>query len=155
MTQFKKFLITAQMPHAKGTSNAKRVEDGAVLITYEQDDWKFRDEFYGGEPYGGREVIHYKNKPVWIMVYYGQVHDTDLAANDVYNFLRRALQFPPDDLPLRGPNTYKENNLEYRNDVKGDLSSYNGREVILENGNEIYLANYTGGMVDQRADTGF
>lgn len=31
------------------------------------------DNFFGGEPYGGREVVFYEEKPVWMMVYYGWV----------------------------------------------------------------------------------
>lgn len=155
LTDLANFLSKAQAPHANGTSNATRLEDGSVLISYEDGDWKFRDEFYGGEPYGGREIIHYKQKPVWIMVYYGRVYNTQLSADDVYDFLRLALQFPPKDLPLRGPDEFKRDRLTYRNSVSGDLSNYQGVETIFEDGTEIYRATYQGGLVDQRADTGF
>lgn len=149
------FLAKAQEPHAKGTSNAQRLEDGSILITFEEGDWKFRDEFYGGEPYGGREIVHYNQKPVWLMVYYGRVYNTQLTADEVYDFLRLALQFPPTDLPLRGPNDFKRDNLTYLNSVNGDIGNYQGVETILENDKEIYRAIYLGGLVDQRADTGF
>ena len=47
--------------------------DGSTTIIFERGVWKSHDNFFGGEPYGGRMVIFYKNQPFWIILYYGWV----------------------------------------------------------------------------------
>ena len=56
--------------------NIKKESDGSTTIWHERGDWKLHDNFFGGEPYGGRTIIHYKYKPVHITVYYGFVDKT-------------------------------------------------------------------------------
>ncbi|MBI4009168.1 hypothetical protein HY357_02965 [Candidatus Roizmanbacteria bacterium] len=51
----------------------KQEKYGSTTIWYKRGNWKMHDNFFGGEPYGGRSVIYYKNKPVHITVYYGNV----------------------------------------------------------------------------------
>ncbi|MBU0969861.1 MAG: hypothetical protein KKC20_04405 [Proteobacteria bacterium] len=37
--------------------------DGSNSIMFEKGLWRSHDNFLGGEPYGGRVVIFYENKP--------------------------------------------------------------------------------------------
>lgn len=46
-------------------------KDGSTTILFEKNEWKSHDNFFGGEPYGGRTIVFYKDKPFWMMVYYG------------------------------------------------------------------------------------
>lgn len=147
----KKFLRKANMPHATGNSKVTKEPDGSRTITFEDGDWGMHDNFFGGEPYGGRMVIFYQNKPVWMMVYYGQITAGDFKPDEVYGFLREALQHPPEHTPYRGPDSYKKDNLEYRNELEGDADNYAGKEEILKNGEPLYWAVYHGGLIDQRA----
>lgn len=65
--------------------------NGSTTIPYQKNDWKSHDNFFGSEPYGGRLVIFFQDRPVWLMVYYGWVEksaDTDA----VYPVLREALK---------------------------------------------------------------
>lgn len=139
------------MPHATGTANTSKEADGSRTITFSEGDLSMHDNFFGGEPYGGRIIIHHKNTPVWMMVYYGQVTANEFTPDVVYGFLREALQHAPEDKPYRGPDSYKKDKLEYRNEIEGDADNYSGKEIILENGKQIYWAIYLGGLVDQRA----
>ena len=43
-------------------------KDNSTTILFNQGQWKMNDNFFGGEPYGGRIIISYENKPYWIMV---------------------------------------------------------------------------------------
>ena len=43
-------------------------KDGKIL-TLENQDWKYEDEFYGGEPYCGNETLWYQDKVVFRCVY--------------------------------------------------------------------------------------
>lgn len=153
--QLTAFVIKASLPHAFNTSNACRQTDGSITITFVEGDWEFHDNFFGGEPYGGRAVVHYKGKPEWLMVYYGRVDAIGLTPDYVYSFLRQALQHPLPTKPYRGPTRFKRGNLEYRNTSQGTIQYFAGKEVILEKGKEIYQATYCGGLVDQRQGVGF
>jgi len=144
----KQFLIRANMPHALGTAKTVKEVDGSRTIEYEEDDYRMHDNFFGGEPYGGRLVVFYKDKPLFLEVYYGQ---TDKPADKVYGFLREALQHPDDKNPFRGPAEYIKNNLTYKSSTEGDVVSHTVREYIYQGDEEIYSAIIVGGLVDQNA----
>lgn len=114
--ELKAFLMRANLPHATGTANTVKEADGSRTIEYSEGDYRMHDNFFGGEPYGGRLVIFYKDQPVFLEVYYGQ---TTRPADSVYDFLREALQHPSENTPFRGPEEYRKDNLIYR--------SYTGR----------------------------
>lgn len=148
--EINKFLLKADRGHADRTAELKPQANGSRTILFSDGDFSMEDNFFGGEPYGGQQVIFYKKEPVWICVYYGRVLDTELPADKVYDFLREALRHPNKEQPLRGPASYKNSGLEYQNKLEGDTASYLGREVIFENGKEIFWTQYVGGWVDQR-----
>lgn len=124
-------------------------KDRSTTILFNQGPWKMNDNFFGGEPYGGRIIISHKNKPYWIMVYYGWIIE-GINPDDIYPFLRKALSAMPKDYPYRGPKELKEGKFIYKNQWQGSLDNYNGEEVILKNNQEVYRAKYLGGLVDQR-----
>src|SRR5687767_1897076 len=70
--------------------------DGSTTIPYEKGEFRSHDNFFGGEPYGGRLVVFHQNKPVWIMVYYGWVAE-GVQPDPVYATLRGALMRMPED----------------------------------------------------------
>jgi len=124
--------------------------DGSTTIPFEKGDWKSHDNFFGGEPYGGRVAVFYKNKPVWIMVYYGWVRE-GVEVNPVYEVLRNALTRMPEDYPFRGPKEYKEKDFAYTNSWNGDVERFSGEEQIIQIEDLIYRANYMGGLVNLRS----
>lgn len=124
--------------------------DGSTTITHENNDWSMHDNFFGGEPYGGREVIFYKDKPYWIMVYYGEVSGSVENVGEVYSFLQEALSNPDSKLPLRGPMELEKENMKYEFQCEGDIEKFEGKEKIFKSGEEIYNASFMGGLVDQR-----
>lgn len=123
--------------------------DGSTTIPFEKGEWKAHDNFFGGEPYGGRIVVFHKDKPVWVMVYYGWIVP-DKEPDPVYAILRSALKLMPKNAPFRGPKEYIDRNFVYTNTWNGDIENYSGEEHITENGILIYNANYMGGLVDTR-----
>lgn len=145
LDELKKFLMRANMPHANGTAKMTKEADGSRTIEYVEDDYRMHDNFFGGEPYGGRLVIFHKEQPVFIEVYYGR---TTRPADLVYDFLREALQYPDDDNPFRGPAEYKKDNLTYKSTTEGDISNHIVKEYIYDGDKEIYSATIIGGLVD-------
>ncbi len=126
-------------------------DDSSTTIAYRSGDWRFHDNFFGGEPYGGREVIFYREKPVWIMVYYGWVDKTERDVRSVYGFLQAALKgIKPDE--IRGPTAFQKDGLTYANSCTGDFGRFEGEESISRDDQIIYRAGYSGGLVDQRQE---
>lgn len=150
----KNFLIeTKKAGYGAGDSNAwVKEKDGSTTIPFESGDWQMHDNFFGGEPWGGREVVFFKGKPVWIMVMYGSVDPSFNDFETVYKFLQKALRNQPEDLPLRGPKFFQEGDFVYKNKTKGDLEDFIGEEVILKDNKQIYKTNYAGGWVDLRKE---
>lgn len=145
--EIKQFLLRAN-EFGYGNESTKELDekDGSHTIVYEEGDWLFHDNFFGGEPFGGRDVISYQGKPVWMMVYYGFVTDLSLQA-DIYRFLKKALRNFTEDMPYRGPKELAEGGWAYQNDVKGDFGRFSGEETIMYNGKEVYRCRYQGGVV--------
>jgi hypothetical protein len=124
--------------------------DGSTTIPFKKGKWRSHDNYFGGEPYGGRVVVFYEEKPAWLMVYYGWVAE-GIPTDPVYKILRNALMHMPEDRPFRGPKEYKEDDSVYTNSWDGDIERFSGEEKINQGNTLIYKANYIGGLVDQRS----
>lgn len=127
-------------------------ENGSTTITHSDGDFSMHDNFFGGEPYGGREVVFYKGKPVWIMVYYGKVEKSVTEVKKVYSTLQKALAISDPEAPLRGPKMFLSGGMQYVNHYHGSIEEFEGKESIVENGKEVYSASYMGGYVDKRGE---
>jgi len=149
----KQFLIDSNKAGYAGGKEKQWIKenDRSTTIPFKKGGWKSHDNFFGGEPYGGRTVVFYDNKPFWIMVYYGWV-EKEVEINSVYKVLRNALRQMPEDYPFRGPKGYKNNKYVYNNSWKGNVESFSGEEKIKKNGKLIYKANYLGGLIDQKRE---
>ena len=130
----------------------KKELDGSTTITFESGDWKLHDNFFGGEPYGGREVVFYKERALWIFVYYGWIVPSSNNIQEIYDVLKRALKVGSPDTTFRGPKELTHRKFTYRNSWKGNLEQFTGEEIIMENNRQVYKAKYMGGLVDQRKD---
>ena len=151
LKKIKEFILEAnKVGYAYGNESAFKKEiDGSTTIVFEKGDWKYHDNYFGGEPYGGREVVFYTGKPVWMMVYYGKVVP-EVDAKVVYPFLQEALREPAVDNPYRGPSHFISGRMLYRNFWDGELDYFFGEENIYIGGQHVYHARYAGGLVDQR-----
>jgi hypothetical protein len=123
--------------------------DGSTTIHFEDGPWRMHDNFFGGEPYGGREVVFYKGKPAWIMAYYGAVDESE-APSSVYAMLKESLARMPRAHPFRGPRRYKAVDRTYENKWVGDATCFAGTERILRGDEPVYEGHYAGGYVDLR-----
>ena len=148
--KLKQFILEASHnTYASGDENIrKKQDDQSTTIEYVSGDWKFHDNYFGGEPYGGREVVFYKDKPVWIMVYYGWVME-GVSTDRIYPILGKALSNSTVEKPYRGPDEYVEDGTIYANDMEGEVDNFRGEERIYEGEELIYIARYMGGLVDE------
>ena len=123
--------------------------DGGTTIEYVRGDWRYLDEFDGGEPFSGRTRVFYKGVACWNMVYYGSVLP-DYDKRTVYKCLMPALLAAPERFPLRGPSSFtSDNGLKYVNIWFGDLQQFEGVECIKDmSEDDCYVASYMGGVVN-------
>jgi len=152
--QLCKFLVKAKKStYAAGDMAKKIVEDDkSTTLIFVDGDLKYHDNYFGGEPFGGREVVFLKNQPIYIMTYYGLVEKSVTDFKKVYTFLQKALSLIPESFPFRGPKEYVEGDLIYKNSFTGEIDNFFGKETISQNKKEIYKASYIGGFVDLRRE---
>lgn len=152
--QLGRFLVKAKKAtYAAGDKAVKvREADQSTSMYYEDGEWKYHDNFFGGEPFGGREAVFFKGAPVFIMTYYGKVDTSVSDFKDVYHFLQKALSEIADGKPFRGPEILEEGDYRYVNHTQGDIEHFFGEEIISRSGKEVYRANYIGGLVDLKKE---
>lgn len=148
----RQFLIDSNKAGYAGGEEKKWIKepDGSTTIPFSKGEWRSHDNFFGGEPYGGRVVVFHQEKPAWIMVYYGWVAE-GAPTDPIYAILRNALMRMPEEAPFRGPKEFQEGEYTYKNEWTGDVERYSGEEQITQGDKLVYKANYMGGLVDQRA----
>jgi Domain of unknown function (DUF5680) len=148
-----RFLVDAsRRGYAAGRTAVKvREADHSTTIVHERGEWKFHDNYFGGEPYGGRSVVFFGGRPVWMAVYYGWVEGMGAGVETVYSFLQGALLRAPEEFPVRGPDEFCDGSFTYRNMHQGGVASFSGEETIHENERLVYTARYVGGLVDRRS----
>jgi hypothetical protein len=151
MKDLKQFIHEASKnTYASGNSDIRKKEkDGSTTIVYENGDYKYHDNYFGGEPYGGREVVFHNGKPIWMMVYYGYMTE-DSDQGEVTEVLLGALSNSTVDIPYRGPKEFVKGDYKYINELDGQVENFNGIEKIFKGNELVYTARYVGGMVDRR-----
>lgn len=152
--RLQKFLTEADM-HGYAVGNYGRKEkDGSQTISYKKGAFQYNDNYFGGEPYGGRTVVLYKGKPLYIIVYYGAVIEGEKDVKGVYSFLQEALRRKTynGNFSTRGPALFKSGSLRYINKWNGNIDGFSGREEIYRDDKKVYSAEYAGGFVDQRGE---
>ena len=125
---------------AKYISNGK----GGLILRTKNGSFSYEDEFYGGQPYSGNETIWQGKVAIFRCVYLG-VFREEVAES----FLRKALaQGPTGNCVHRGPESFVEGDLEYRNGCVGTLDEFRQTERIYKAGKEIYVGYFYGGRVN-------
>lgn len=147
-----KFLVKAKKATYAAGATAKKVleNDKSTTLIFDDGNWKYHDNYFGGEPFGGREVVFCKGKPIYIMTYYGLVKQSISDFEPIYKMLQLALGLVPEAHPFRGPKEYSKGGMTYKNSYSGQIDNFFGEEVIIYKGKEVYKAKYIGGLVNQK-----
>jgi hypothetical protein len=88
--QLRRFLLKSNAAGYAGGDEKQwvRESDGSWTIVFEGRPWKSHDNFFGGEPYGGRTVVFHQGEPMWLLVYYGWVATRHPIRRASMTFLR-------------------------------------------------------------------
>ncbi|WP_246998398.1 DUF5680 domain-containing protein [Halosolutus gelatinilyticus] len=132
--------------YATAQPDADEEQQGTV-ITYDRDDWTYRDHYYGSEAFLGSEIVIFDGRPVWGMSYYGDLISKNADRTTVYSFLRDALKQATSDRPYRGPPLFESAELTYRSSVTGDMHRFEGNELVGDEESTIYRGTFVGGRV--------
>jgi len=140
------FLIEAKVgTYASQGEGGERMNDtGYKELVFKKDDLKYRDRYYGTNPFIGEEVVSKNNKAIWLMNYCGGTISQDINIKELYKFLKEAMSLIKKDRPFRGPVEYINGNYKYIDSSNGDIDNFNGIEDILYKGKKVYRLNYHG-----------
>ena len=112
-------------------------------------DWRYHDSYAGWLMAPGKEVVFYKNKPIWCMSYQGKVVEglSGRLIKEIYTFLKKALMNFNDNIPFRGPSEFREGDFEYLFSFKGNYIYFTGRESVKYKGKEVFFQYVMGSLI--------
>ncbi|MEN4012965.1 MAG: DUF5680 domain-containing protein [Bellilinea sp.] len=144
------FLVEAKRStYAAGS--AARVEcalPGGIQLEYRSGDWFYRDIYFGEDFLAGQELVYYRNRPWWTMVYSGGIKLEQPPAEKIYAFLQSALLQVTTDAPFRGPELFVEGDYRYACASRGSVEWVEGMEVIFHRERIAYQLTFSGGMIN-------
>jgi hypothetical protein len=111
--------------------------------------WRYHDSYAGSEWAPGREVVFFRDLPIWCMSYQGRVIE-NLSREFVektFEFLKLALQNFDSNTPFRGPKQFKKGDYEYTFKFIGDYRYFTGREAVKYKGQEVFFQDIMGTLI--------
>lgn len=148
--QLSQFLIKAKINTyaASGEGGEKIIPDGGKEFEFEEKELKYRDRYFGFDPFIGEEIVLEKGKIIWGMNYYGKViSEKIISAKQIYQFLQEALKKVAEDKPFRGPNNFEQGSFEYFDKTEGALENFQGEETVFYKKQLVYQLKYHGGLI--------
>ena len=152
MKDLTKFIVEAKISTyaSIGESKEKIFKDGCRELIYKKGDFRYRDRYFGFNPFIGEEVVWQNKNVIWAMNYYGKIISDIIPSNRVYIFLQEALRRIQRESPFRGPQEFNKRDFRYVNKHRGTIEIFKGVEIIFYNGQKIYKLNYHGGLVAEK-----
>lgn len=155
------FIVKAKKNCYAGGGEKKILEDGSTLLTFQEGNFYYEDNYDGQIMAPGREIVRWK-KPqgqrLWQMAYSGGIYrsywiDEELVEK-TFTFLKEQLSKVSFDSPFRGLENERQFGevggiaFGYECHTEGDISTFKGREHIwaIKEG-DIFTQNYNGGLV--------
>ncbi|MCJ7450675.1 MAG: DUF5680 domain-containing protein [Candidatus Nanohaloarchaeota archaeon QJJ-9] len=146
----REFLIEAKKNTyaSEGEENETELGNGGKELVFEEDEFRYRDRYFGFNPFSGQEVVWRGGEPFWSMNYRGETLSSSVSAEKIYSFLQKALNQVEEDQPFRGPEVFVKEDFKYSNRFEGNIRSFEGKEEIFYKGEKVYELLYHGGVVD-------
>ena len=150
MNNFIKFLVKAKKKTyaSNGEFGERKLKDGAKELIFKENNFYYRDRYYGSKIFIGEEVVLKDNKPFWIMNYFGGCLSDNCPSSKIYVFLKKCLKKVNTNTIFRGPEKFKINYFVYKNKIKGDVKNFYGEEFIYYKNKKVYKLNYHGGLIE-------
>ena len=116
---------------------------------FEKNGLVYHDTYFGGKKFIGEEIVYKDGQPVWGMNYHGWTLNKTMTEGLFDAILRPALMAGSgDNIPVRGPKEFINNNWKYTFKVEGNLSNFTGVEEITKNEEVICRLLCHGGWIE-------
>ncbi|MCX4029834.1 hypothetical protein H0A36_15875 [Endozoicomonas sp. SM1973] len=129
-----------------GGNEGQPCRDQSRQFLYTEGDYHYRDHYFGYRQFGGEEVVWLNQQPIWQMLYFGHIIQSQ-PCEPVFTFLQEALQQPDANLPLRGPEQLNQAQWQYHLIVEGKLQQFQGVEEVSLDGQLVYQLRLIGGYL--------
>ncbi len=143
------FLLKARtQTYAGGEGKVEPTLNGSVQLEYKEGEWFYRDIYYiGNGIFMGLEVVHFQEKPIWSMSYYGNFKK--MTEEEIDEILRKALMDKWQEVRLWKRVEWKKDEFKYicEPDFEGSVDEMAGIEKILKSGEQVYTFFYAGGYI--------
>ena len=126
----------------------KITNDGCKELIFKKDNLKYRDRYYGANPFIGEEVVFKDDKAIWVMNYCGKIVSPNADIKNIYTFLKKAMSQVKEDKPFRGPAEYTEGDYKYLDSNQGNIDNFSGNEKIFHKNKLVYKLNYHGCSIE-------
>jgi len=121
---------------------------GSHDLRFVDGEWAYHDSYFGGTDFIGEEVVHFAEKPVWAMNYYGHILREDLLTGaQAGQMIKASLSRMYKENRFLGGFEHTENDLTYVDASEGDTDSFHGREFIRRGQEVAYELVYHGGLI--------
>lgn len=146
---FEEFLLKAKINTyaSNGEKEEKRLEDGSKELIYKENEWEYRDRYFGFSSFAGEEIVFNNSKAFWSMNYYGKIISNKIEPEQIYQFLKKSLRLVKIEYPFRGPIDFQENDWVYKNEINGTINDFIGKESIYFKQEKVYKLIYHGGII--------
>lgn len=148
MDDLAKFLVKAKKNTYASNGKETIFEDGSRELVYEENEFRYRDRYFGFDSFIGEEIVWKNRKIIWGMNYSGRILKKTIPAKQIYNFLKESLKNISSEKPFRGPDNFKKSDLEYKNKTYGGIENFKGAETIFYKGKKVYVLEYHGGLLN-------
>ncbi|MEW5805332.1 MAG: DUF5680 domain-containing protein [Patescibacteria group bacterium] len=141
--------------YAGNGKEVKSQRPGFIELEYQKGDWYLRDSYAGHFQAPGMTVVYFQDKPVWTYAYSGKtIKEYYDRTNEIFSFLKSAMLEKDlkeaNDLPVRGPSEYLQNEWKYTFDFEGDMNCFYAREKIFLKNELVFFQDIIGGLVISR-----
>jgi len=117
---------------------------------FSEGDFIYHDSYAGSTWAPGKEVVFFKNKPIWSMAYQGKtisIFEESFFQEKIFPFLKKALMNFDKDTPFRGPKEFKDDNFKYIFDLEGNYEYFKGQEKVFYNNEVVFIQDVMGGLI--------
>lgn len=136
-------LLAKKSTYAAHGAEALSSRPNSHDLTFAAGDLQYIDTYLGGTHFAGEEAVWQDGKPVWSMNYCGRVFGEGFRGD----FLKSALLRVPENAPYRGPDVYREGDMEYHCQADGNIDWFQGYEEIRLHDVRIYECFYHGSLI--------
>ncbi len=149
--EINEFLVKAKINTYAGSGEGGEIglPDGGKELVFKEDGWKYRDRYFGFEPFIGEEIVSKDGLVVWGMNYYGGIVSDKAGANHIYHFLKKAMKLVKIERPFRGPSVFQEGEWGYSDKSVGTVDKFDGIETIYFQKEKVHEVKYHGGVISK------